>query len=827
MSAWVEVAVGLPVMGTYTYAVPAALVDDALVGAQVLVPFGHRAVAGVIVDTHAERPGRTDPDAIKPITSVLATAPRLEPEIVELTRWVADYYEAPPGEVVRAALPVGSQVASATRLCLTEAGRTALAGSGPALSTAARRLLAQVGAAPRGLALGGTSVAARGELVAAGLVSEAETRRARVKARTIDTVRLGREPTELEQVQLRRAPKRAALIERLRAAPGPVDRSSLAAEPGGLAALRALEHAGLVVRGQREVARELAELGPSGQSGELDAAGSRAAGAPPASPLPPTEGQRLALTAIIGAARAGGFHAFLLHGITGSGKTEVYLQVIADALARGRGALVLVPEIALTPQLAARFRARFGDRVAVLHSGLGDAERYEQWRRLRAGEAVIALGARSAVFAPVVDLGVVVVDEEHDASFKQEEGVRYHARDVALVRAQRTRGGCVAVLGSATPSLETYQNALAGRHVLLELPARPGARPLPEVEIIDLRRYRADAETQLTAPLAEAIEKTLAAGEQVILFLNRRGFASFVVCVGCGHAFRCRHCSVSLTYHRSGDRMVCHYCGHTELVPTECPRCRGADTIMRLGTGTERIEVAICARFRGARVARLDRDSAAGRGLTDVLNRMAAGEIDILVGTQMVTKGHDFPGVTLVGVLSADQGLAFPDFRAGERTFQLLAQVAGRAGRGDRPGRVLVQTYSPDHPAVVSAKTHDYRAFFAAELAVRTELDYPPRGRVVAIRLDGEREADVRALSDALGERARELCREVAFQRVIVSGPAEAPLSRLKGRVRWHLWARCVERSALRAFVRRLCAGRDGWPGQVRVTVDVDPISSL
>jgi primosomal protein N' (replication factor Y) len=811
MSPYVEVAVGLPVPGTYHYVVPERLAAGARVGARVLVPFGGRGgVTGVVVREHDGVPAGVD--AVKALSDVLDAAPALDPSLVELCLWVADYYEAPPGEVVRAALPAGSAVAAHARLHATERGKDALAGGGGALSAAARKLLVAVAGADKGLPAAGTPPAARAELVAAGLVDVGEARRARVKARTVATVALARPLGEADRARLARAPRRLALAERLAAATQPIDRAALAAEPGGAGALRALEQAGLVVRGEREAARSRV-------------AGDASLGSPPVQPLEPTESPARALAEIDAAVDAGAFRAFLLHGITGSGKTEVYLQSIARVLARGKGAVVLVPEIALTPQLAARFRARFGDRVAVLHSGLGDAERYEQWRRLRAGEAPIALGARSAVFAPVRDVGIVVVDEEHDPSFKQEEGVRYHARDVALVRAQRA--GAVCVLGSATPSLESYANAQAGRYALLELGTRPGARPLPEVEIVDLRQYRPDPESMLTAPLAAALERTLAAREQAILFLNRRGFATFVLCTGCGHAFRCPQCSVSLTYHRAGERLRCHYCGHAERVPSECPACHGAGTIQRHGLGTERIEDAVRARFPSARVARLDRDTASGKGLGDVLGAMSRGEIDVLVGTQMVTKGHDFPGVTLVGVLCADQGMSFPDFRAGERTFQLLAQVAGRAGRGDKPGRVVVQTFAPMHPAVRCAQTHDYHAFFEAENAVRAELDYPPRGRVVAVRLDGPSDSDVRALADALAGRARELRKDPRYARVTVMGPAEAPLGRLKGKTRWHLWVRSAERAPLRSFVRRLVAGADKWPGKSRVAVDVDPVSAL
>jgi primosomal protein N' (replication factor Y) len=786
----VEVAVGLPVRGTYSYALPPALEESARVGTRVLVPFGPRGVTGVIVGT----PGEGPEGGLRLVREVLDDRPALEPSLVELCLWIAEYYEAPPGEVLRAALPPGTAEAFHVRLALSAGGRAFLEGRGGALPAPARQALASlaVGKAPR------LPVALRRELLDRGLVEEVDERqRARVSEHREPWAFLARPPTEDEARALARAPRRAALLAALAGGPRPARELAGAGSRGD--ALRALIRMGLVATEPRPPARP-----------------------PPAlleTPLAPTPGQALALDAIGAALDARRFEAFLLHGVTGSGKTEVYLQSIARARAAGRGALVLVPEIALTPQLAARFRARFGDEVVVLHSGLGDAERLRGWRRLRAGEAHIAVGARSAVFAPVGDLGIVVVDEEHDPSFKQEEGVRYHARDVALVRARRA--GAVCVLGSATPSLESYQGARAGRLRLVELPARAQARPLPEVELVDLRVYQPDAETLLTAPLAGALSETLAAGEQAILFLNRRGFATFVVCCACGHAFRCPRCSVSLTYHRAGDRLRCHYCAHRERVPEACPKCHAAESIKRFGLGTERIEAAIADRYPQARVARLDRDTAAGRGLEDVLGRFARREVDVLVGTQMVTKGHDFPGVTLVGVLLADGALSLPDFRAAERTFQLLTQVAGRAGRGDRRGRVVVQTFSPTHHAVSCAQTHDYAGFFAAESAARAELGYPPHGRLVAIRLDGPREDDVRAAARLLATRAATLAGDVG-----VLGPAEAPLARLKGRTRWHVWLKHADRPTLRAFARRLVADLE-VPREVRVTVDVDPMSAM
>lgn len=800
MAAYVEVAVGLPVRGTYHYSVPEALAHAAQPGMRVLVPFGKRGVTGVVVRVTSVPPAGVG--GVRAVREVLDDAPALDAALLDLCLWVADYYVAPPGEVLRAALPAGTRVAVAHRLRLTERGQAVLRGEAAgALPAAVVRQLVAVKAGRR------VAAADLAALEAAGLAERADARLgARVRELRVATVRLARPLGDEDRRLLARAPRRAEVVAALEAE-GEMDTSVLARRIAGAAAsLRALETAGLVVRGSRLVTR-----GSFVADSSLE----------PALLLNPE--QQRAVTAISSAVATNAFQSFLLFGVTGSGKTEVYLRAIAEVLAAGRGALVLVPEIALTPQLAARFRARFGDAVAVLHSGLAEGERFDQWRRLRAGEARIALGARSAVFAPVARLGIIVVDEEHDSSFKQEEGVRYNARDVALVRAQRAGAACV--LGSATPALETFANAIEGRLSLLELPRRATAQTLPEVEIVDLTRHQPDPETLLSSPLRAALEATLAAGEQAILFLNRRGFATFVVCVGCGHAFRCPHCSVSLTYHRAGERLRCHYCGFAAAVPVSCPACAADGTIQRLGLGTERIEHALRERYPKARIGRLDRDTAAGRGLGDVLGKVAARELDILVGTQMVTKGHDFPGVTLVGVLVADSALSLPDFRAAERTFQLLTQVAGRAGRGERPGRVLIQSYAAAHPAIVCAKTHDYRGFFATESASRAELGYPPHGRLIAIRFEGSDEVAVRALADELAERVR--CSTGAARGVALLGPAEAPLARLKGQARWHLWARARDRGALRAYVRDLVAGLDRAHAGVRVSVDVDPVSAL
>jgi primosomal protein N' (replication factor Y) len=536
-------------------------------------------------------------------------------------------------------------------------------------------------------------------------------------------------------------------------------------------------------------------------------------------PLPLTAEQREALTAIAGS--AGGFHPFLLHGVTGSGKTEVYLQAIAGTLAAGRGALVLVPEIALTPQLAGRFRARFGDRVALLHSGLTDRERHSEWMRLRRGEARICVGVRSAVFAPVQDLGIVVVDEEHDPSFKQEDGPPYHARDLAVVRAREEGATCV--LGSATPSLETLENARSGKYRRLTLSRRIDDRPLPEVVLVDLGRLRRGAPMPglVSPPLADALRATLAAGRQSILFLNRRGFQTLVLCRDCGREERCERCSVSLTLHARRGLLLCHYCGARQRMDRTCPACGGERG--GVGVGTEQVEVAVRELLTSARVARMDSDAVSGAGeAAQVLARFARRELDVLVGTQMVTKGHDFPGVTLVGVVLADTALALPDFRAAERTFQLLTQVAGRAGRGDDPGRVLVQTFHPHSPAVALAVGHDYAGFAELELERRRALGYPPFGRMLAVRVEGTEEG-ARRTAEALGAAALPALGEA----VTLLGPAPAAIERIRGRSRWHLLFRSPDAPSLRRVHRALAPVAARPPGGGQVRFDVDPHSML
>ncbi len=532
--------------------------------------------------------------------------------------------------------------------------------------------------------------------------------------------------------------------------------------------------------------------------------------------------QAAAVEAISQKLSAGERQAFLLDGVTASGKTEVYLHAVAACLESGGSALVLVPEIALTPQLVSRFRARLGDAVAVWHSELSEPARLGMWRALRRGELRVVVGARSALFAPVTNLRLICVDEEHDGSFKQEEGVRYHARDMALLRAHRAQAVCV--LGSATPSLASEFGVRTERLQRLKLPARARTDSrLPKIEIVDLKRMGAgpSGERLLSLPLHRALETVLAAKQQAILFLNRRGFAPSLICEGCGEVQACPNCEVALTVHRAkGDRVQCHYCDYSAPEPVQCGACKGT-RLMIEGVGTERIEQALQETFPDARIARLDRDVAAGVKSEKVLDRVRNGDVDILVGTQMVTKGHDLPNVTLVGVLNADAALSLPDFRAAERTFQLLVQVAGRAGRGGAPGTVLIQTRQPEHPAVHLACQNNVQGFVERELSERQELNYPPYSRLAMIRLDAVEREPLRAASDLVARVAR----GAATSDVEVLGPAPAPLLRLRNRFRYRLLLKSAQRAALRQVL--LAVARTTLDRRVRVAIDVDPISML
>ena len=584
---------------------------------------------------------------------------------------------------------------------------------------------------------------------------------------------------------------------------------------------------GLVDKGVAEIATTRVERDPFA---DMPAA--------PPTQHTPSPAQAAALTELIAAARARTTTPFLLYGVTGSGKTLVYIELLREVVQRQqRGAIVLVPEIALTPQTVSRFRAEFGDVVAVLHSALSDGERYDAWRALRAGERRVAIGARSAIFAPVRDLGAIIVDEEHEASYKQSESPRYHAREVAVVRAQAA--GAVCVLGSATPALESWYNAQRGKYRLLRLRERVEGRPLPPVEIIDLRSERKAEEAQpvpkrgplvLSDLLIDAIHERLQRGEQSILLLNRRGYATFVQCRSCGNVWHCGNCNVSLTYHRARKRLVCHYCMAEEAPPSRCDECHSEDIAFR-GVGTEQVEREVAELFPRARIARMDVDTTSAKwSHHEILERVGRGEVDILLGTQMIAKGLDFPNVTLVGVVNADVAMNLPDFRASERTFQLLTQVAGRAGRGPRGGRVLIQTALPQHYTIRAAVAHDYDTFAERELSERIAPGYPPHTRLANVVISG---TDETVVQDAIQHTADWLLDLLAQHRaqdaITLTGPAPCPIDRIRGRWRWHFLLRSTTASAIGAACRALQTRYELKPGraELRIIIDRDPVSLL
>ncbi len=530
--------------------------------------------------------------------------------------------------------------------------------------------------------------------------------------------------------------------------------------------------------------------------------------------------QKAALDCFTAAVGSGKYSPFLLHGVTGSGKTEVYLQTIALALEQDKTALVLVPEIALTPQLVGRFRRRFSCGIAVLHSRLSVGERYDEWRRIIRGEARIVIGARSAIFAPLTDLGVIVVDEEHEATYKQADGLRYNARDLAMVLGKQS--SAVVILGSATPLVTTTHAARTGRLSEIVLTRRVNDRPMPITKLLDQRGKKS---ATLSPELIAVLGENLASGGQALLFLNRRGFATWLVCRDCGHILSCPNCSVTLTYHQQKGRHICHYCDYSILAPSLCPKCEGGE-IGLLGTGTEKLEEEVAALFPEARVARMDRDTTSGKGgHSRILKLVEKGEIDILIGTQMIAKGHDFPGVTLVGVISADTTLNLPDFRGGERAFQLVSQVLGRAGRGDSPGRVLVQTMNPEHFALRAAVDHDYEAFYREELAQRLDVGYPPFSYLAAVHFSGN---SLQAVEDEARKTAA-LLRGVKKKAALcleILGPSAAPLGRIRGRHRWHILLKSSQRTALHSALKQLKALHTPTAA-VRTAVDIDPLEML
>ena len=747
----IEVALPVPLFQTFTYELNPEDDRVPVVGSRVVVPFRNRKEMGICLGASTG----TAPKKLKRVIEVPDDSPALDSRMVELCRWMADYYVVPLGVALRSALP-------------------------------------------------------------AALTGALQPQPAR-KTHRVVTLREDLPTLTHREKAFARAPQQRAVFELLESLGGS---STLEHLQGQLqfspSVLKALEKRGLIRVDAEEIDRDPFATRPGISSKRLD----------------PTRPQTDAIERITGAAAG---EIFLLHGITGSGKTLVYIEVLREIVdVRGQTAIVLVPEIALTPQTVDRFRAVFGDRIAVLHSALSDGERYDAWLALKRGDKRIVVGARSAIFAPLENLGAIIVDEEHEASYKQGENPRYHAREVAIVRAKFENA--VVVLGSATPSLESWTNAASGKYTLLSLPDRVGGGKLPHVEVVDLRHRAVLAEgssgpdTGYSAVIREELDKalseTLRKGEQSILLLNRRGYSSFVQCNDCGDVVVCPNCSITLTLHRAPERLLCHYCAHQEVLRSRCTRC-GGETLKHRGLGTQQVERLICDRFPTARIARMDVDTTSGKWAhAEILDRVGAGNVDILLGTQMIAKGLDFPNVTLVGVVDADVGINLPDFRASERCFQLLSQVAGRAGRGPKGGKVLIQTRVPSHHAVRCAVTHDYRTFVAEELEGRIKPPYPPNLRLVNIVFSGTNSGATATLATKGADWLRDLIDAHTTGDVALIGPAPCPIERVKTRWRWHVLLKSQNAGEL-TRVSRYFMERFDVPAALRVTLDRDPVALL
>lgn len=738
--AYAEIIVDVParrVDRTFTYAVPGDLQPVIREGMRVKVPFGPRRVEGFVVGLVQS----TDVEGVKEITEVIDREPVVTSDLLQLARWMSEYYMCTYVDALHSILP-------------RQAGR--------------------------------------------------------MKPKTLNMINPGFSRSEINQWMEKLTPKQAKVVKILAEKAG-LDNASLAQKAGvTTGVITTLKKKGIISQYTVEFDRDPYK----GRHFE------------PTTPVEPTLEQREVLREIYDALEKNKGAAFLLHGVTGSGKTEVYLQAIAQCIKMGKQAIVLVPEISLTPQTVERFKSRFGDRVAVMHSRLSQGERNYEWSKIRRGAVDMVIGARSAIFAPFARLGMIIIDEEHENTYKQEDNPRYHAREVAKKRSELTN--CLVILGSATPALESYYEASQGNYRLLKMRQRVDNRKLPEVEVIDLREELKEGNrTIFSNELNNKIQERLDKKEQIILFLNRRGFSTFVVCRECGLVLKCPNCDIALTYHQSGEILQCHYCNYKRANPDICPKC-GSKHIRYFGIGTQKVEEEVHKIFPQVRTIRMDVDTTGHKGAhEELLASFKAREADILIGTQMIAKGLDIPNVTLVGVITADTALNLPDFRAGERTFQLMTQVAGRAGRGNVPGEVVVQTYTPEHYSILAAEEHDYEQFYKVEIENRKIMRYPPFSHLLRIVTSGTEENKVISAAQFLGEQIR-LCLG-NNEKVEILGPAPAPLSRLKGKYRWQMALKSVEIDGLRNIVNQ--AIRDAQQAsafnRVSLTIDVDPQGML
>jgi primosomal protein N' (replication factor Y) len=841
MPSYCEVALPVPIDRPFTYAVPDGVTP--LRGARVIAPFRNEKLIGVVTSVHAKAP--TDFD-VRPIEAVLDDEPLLSDSLLELAEWMAQYYLAPLGEVLRAMLPLMAEVKRTVYYRITDLGRDVLANAledeptpGQHGGVWAMNLTSKAHGQPHGRSRGKLSKEqqnlehgvltrlATGEAVKVSTLRTATAATLPVLAAMVRKKLISRESTAVEHDARRterfvvlipetRMPtlteKQQTILAELAACNGELPLSELRSKDLPSSTVQTLVRRGLVRIEERQVAFRLGGLSQAS-----------------ALPIRLNEPQIDALASL--ATALGGFHPFLLHGVTGSGKTAVYMAAMQRALDRGLSSILLVPEIGLTPQSVGLLDAAFGSRVALLHSQLTPQERSDQWRRIQRGEAPIVVGTRSAIFAPVPNLGLILVDEEHDGSYKQEETPRYNARDVAVVRAKLEKA--VVVLGSATPSLESWQNSAQGKYTRIQIKDRVMNRPLPEVELLDMRKeFQETGKEQIfSRSLIEQTQSTLDRGEQALILLNRRGYSFSVICRSCGEKLECQNCAISLTHHKqpsnltgeadAGQRLECHYCGYQRTVPSKCPKC-ASDHLYYLGAGSEQGEERLGEIFPTARIGRMDRDTIRGRyDLERLLARLHSGEINLLVGTQMIAKGHDVHGVTLVGVVGCDHSLAMPDFRAAERVFQLMTQVSGRAGRGDLPGRVVVQTYYPDHYAILAAAKHDYAAFVERELKYRRAMHYPPFGVLANVLLQSQKLEEVAPWAAELGHWFQ----TTAPEGVRVLGPCTAPIARIKGTYRFHLILKAASRKELNHALRAMLAHADEAAIPRRnLVVDVDAL---
>jgi primosomal protein N' (replication factor Y) (superfamily II helicase) len=814
MPEFCDVALPVPLDMAFTYHVSDGLAP--VVGGRVLVPFRQQRMSGVVVDVHDRKPSVTT----KNIFTVLDAAPVLDAQLLRLARWIADYYLAPIGEVLRTMLPLNAEFKRTIAYRITEAGQMALHQAATAGSSArSRRTPEQQNAEIRVL----DYFCKQDADSESDLVRETTLRSTTHVSRTILNGMVRKKWLVREDLSAAQDAMRTVRIALLKMADGKLNENqrkvidTLAAS-GGKVPVETMQSLDvprttlgtLVRRGLVEIVEEPANFTIS-----------RSQARPSPFDFDLTPAQKSALIRLQEGIAARKFSGMLLHGVTGSGKTAVYLAGMRSVLEAGRSAILLVPEIGLTPAVAADLHLIFGEEVAILHSALSDSERAEQWHRIKRGEARMVVGTRSAVFAPVSDLALIIVDEEHDASYKQEETPRYHARDVAVMRAKMANA--VVVLGSATPSLESYFNARKNKYALIELPDRVEKRPLPEVEIVDMRQEFQETghEQVISRKLAAEIKDRLERKEQIMVLLNRRGYSPLVLCRTCGKKLECSNCAVALTHHKREHKMVCHYCGFTAAVPRTCVHC-GSEYVYFLGTGSEKLEELLHGMFPQSRIARLDRDTVRGHeDFERTLNGLNQGELDIVVGTQMIAKGHDIHGVTLVGVVGADVALGLPDFRAAERTFQLLTQVAGRAGRGRSPGKVILQTYFQDHYAVQYAAHHDFIGFYEKELQFRSWMHYPPYSALANVLVRSDKLDEALQWSGAIGKWFE----STRHEGVRVLGPAAAPILRLKRDYRYHFVLKSPSREKLNTTLRAMLAyAAQRKIPRTQVIVDVDAL---